>query len=339
MYLDQNNYTIYNPVLFTQKFYKYGKLSSEGKIDKDLNYTGLWKQYRDDGSLRGEGNYTNGMKTGVWKEYHENGTLESIGNYTERGGNRTGEWKEYHNNGQLWEIGEYNGATGFRVGFWKYYHDNGQISHSGKYNGNTGNEISVWTSSYKNGEFHYQKIYDDQGELNEEYIVKNENGTVYQKFDYIHGKLQNVLIYNDKEGNPLPIGTFSNGNGTLNEYIDGTLINKAHYADGTIQGEYCDIIYYWTGEYSSRLNSCAWKVYENEDSSTAELEFALKWVERSIELDKNRFNTGTYASLLYRTGNYTKALSIAKESIVLGEKAEEDNTSTENLIEKIKRKM
>ena len=85
---------------------------------------------------------------------------------------------------------------------------------------------------------------------------------------------------------------------------------------------------------SSLLNSMAWKAYENENNVKILLK-AIKVVERSIELEKNYYNTDTHAALLYKTGNYTKALKKAKEAVDIAKNEGISYTSTTKLIEQI----
>ncbi|MEM6718011.1 MAG: thioredoxin domain-containing protein [Bacteroidota bacterium] len=85
---------------------------------------------------------------------------------------------------------------------------------------------------------------------------------------------------------------------------------------------------------SSKLNSMAWNAYENQENVKILLK-AIKVVERSIELEKNYYNVDTHAALLYKTGNYTKALKRAKEAVDIAKKEELSYVSTTELIEKI----
>jgi antitoxin component YwqK of YwqJK toxin-antitoxin module len=255
-------------------------------------------------------------------------------------GSPIGIWKDYYDNGQLKSIGEHNGDGGFDVsktGEWKEYYDNGQLLSVGNYTDETGKKIGLWKGYFENGDVEYQTNYNDQGETNGRSIFKNENGTIFQEADYVNGKVYNVSTYNDKQGNPLKIGSLSNGNGTLNEYIDGTLINELQIVDGHFESDSFFIEKSWNSY--SDLNSYAWNVYENPDSSASQLKYAIQWVKRSIELDKNNANTDTLAALFYRTGDYSKALSMAIESINLAKETHQDTTPTEQLIEKIRMKL
>ena len=85
---------------------------------------------------------------------------------------------------------------------------------------------------------------------------------------------------------------------------------------------------------SSKLNSFAWKAYLESDN-VKELLLAMKAVERSIELETNYYNTDTHAALLYKTGNYSKALKKAKEAIDIAKNEGLAYSTTTELIEKI----
>jgi thioredoxin 1 len=85
---------------------------------------------------------------------------------------------------------------------------------------------------------------------------------------------------------------------------------------------------------SPKLNSLAWNAYQRYNDINILLK-AIKVVERSIVLDKNYYNVDTHAALLYKTGNYNKALKRAKEAVDIAKADGQEYTSTSQLIEKI----
>ncbi len=89
---------------------------------------------------------------------------------------------------------------------------------------------------------------------------------------------------------------------------------------------------------SSKLNSLAWHTYK-EHSDIDALFKAIKVVERSIELEATYYNVDTHAALLYKTGNYTKALKKAKKAVDIAKAEGLSYGSTTELIEKIIDKM
>ncbi len=86
------------------------------------------------------------------------------------------------------------------------------------------------------------------------------------------------------------------------------------------------------------LNSLAWTYYKDK-TDPYQLEKALRWVNRSMELDKNYYNMDTYASLLFKTGEYTKALKAAKEAIEIAKAHEIKHEATTELINQIIEKL
>lgn len=88
----------------------------------------------------------------------------------------------------------------------------------------------------------------------------------------------------------------------------------------------------------NELNSIAWTYYEQEDNPKR-LDAALGWVERSVSMDKNWYNTDTRAHLLYKLGRYKQALVAAEESAKIGTDGGNDVSGTEALVAKIKEAM
>ncbi len=86
------------------------------------------------------------------------------------------------------------------------------------------------------------------------------------------------------------------------------------------------------------LNDFAWTFYENV-SDKEMMKKAEKWIKRSVELDKNYYNTDTYASVLYKLGKYDEALNKANEAIELAKKSGDNYKGTEELIKKINKQI
>ena len=122
-----------------------------------------------------------------------------------------------------------------------------------------------------------------------------------------------------------------------NGKISDAVINYSLFPYKLIEsGILTDVKFIWNS--SEDLNSLAWSYYENQ-TDTVKLESAKKWALRSIELDKNYHNTDTYAALLFKTGDYTKALKTAKEAIEIAKAKSVDYDSTTTLINKIIEKL
>jgi len=82
------------------------------------------------------------------------------------------------------------------------------------------------------------------------------------------------------------------------------------------------------------LNEFAWNFYEHVKDKTM-LKKAVKWAKKSMQLEKNYYNTDTYAALLYKLGKNEQALKYAKEAIVLAKKSGINYSETEAMLKKI----
>ena len=91
----------------------------------------------------------------------------------------------------------------------------------------------------------------------------------------------------------------------------------------------------WSG-----LNTVAWDIYEDENyASKSYIKLGQKMAKKSIKLDQNYYNTDTYAALLYKAGNYKKALEWADIAMEEAKAEGEDPVETKKLLKKIKKKM
>ena len=81
----------------------------------------------------------------------------------------------------------------------------------------------------------------------------------------------------------------------------------------------------------NELNSVAWRYFEKEEDK-GKLEQALGWAKRSTEIEKNWYNTDTYANHLAKLGRTEEAIDIAKDAIKAGQDAGEDTKETEELL-------
>ena len=197
---------------------------------------------------------------------------------------------------------------------WEYYYPSGQLRAITTYR--------YGTKNYKrNGEFKYY----------------HKNDKIYRTEMWDNDKLIQLSDCFDNNGNTLDKGTFNNGTGTVNEYnAKGELINITEYKAGKIIEKNVSLYAIWND--SDKLNSLAWKYYE-EENNTNKLNLAIKWVQHSIYLDKNYYNTDTYAALLYKTGENKKALNVAKQAIEIAKVKGVDYRETKELIELINLKL
>ncbi|HLP14404.1 MAG TPA: hypothetical protein VK177_20915 [Flavobacteriales bacterium] len=83
-----------------------GKIAETGKISENRKQTGTWLKYFESGIQKQELNYNNeGILDGIYKEYKDDGSVLKEGTYKE--GKKEGEWKHFENK-QLNELIVYN---------------------------------------------------------------------------------------------------------------------------------------------------------------------------------------------------------------------------------------
>ena len=76
--------------------------------------------------------------------------------------------------------------------------------------------------------------------------------------------------------------------------------------------------------------------YQNSDDKE-QLGKALKWAEKSVQLEEQYANTDTVAHLLSKLGKKKAARKMAQKAIALAKKTEEDYSSTEELLSELKK--
>jgi antitoxin component YwqK of YwqJK toxin-antitoxin module len=248
--------------------------------------------------------------------FYDTRQLEYIGKL-DSVGEKVGNWREYHKNGALRAIGPFSNNN--RNGAFKVYHDNGNlffnvVFQNDKSNGN----VTVYN---KNGSL--KSIFNTKDDtLNGYYIEYYENGNIKSRKNY-----KNNEVIGEEE-------QFSE-NG---ERTNGTDSNKTPTSIHGDSNEFSDqlIKHYWND--SNKLNDLAWHIYLKHNEKNI-LEEGIKLVKRSIELSPNYYNLDTYASLLYKTGNYVDAYSVAVNAISIAKENGTDYSSTFKLAEQIIKKM
>lgn len=85
---------------------------------------------------------------------------------------------------------------------------------------------------------------------------------------------------------------------------------------------------------AAELNNAAWVIFENSNEMR-QVEIAADWSLKSVKLDRNYANTDTYAHLLSRLGREDEAMAMARVSIDLGKKSNEDTRETETLLKQL----
>jgi thioredoxin-related protein len=87
---------------------------------------------------------------------------------------------------------------------------------------------------------------------------------------------------------------------------------------------------------SEALNELA-RSFSESATDKDSLHQASMWAQRSIALESGYENNDTYAALLYRLGEYSKALAQAEKALAIAKRTSLTPTSTEQLIVRIKK--
>ncbi len=154
---------------------------------------------------------------------------------------------------------------------------------------------------------------EDEGTIIDFKVYENKGQFLFTALDdlfYLYVKKDNVSTTNPEYA----YKTLEIKHGDANEFSDSNLANI------------------WTD--ANSLNDLAWHAYLEHNDIDVLLK-AIKIIERSVALQRNTFNLDTHASLLYKTGNYTKALKKAKEAIESAKNDNIDYSETTKLIDKI----
>lgn len=355
-------------------YYKNGNLLSFGKYKNGIQI-GKWKFYYDNGFISSIRNFDfKGKKKGMWifyyrkenvvssktkyrkdkkikinnyyrngnlrnrkifknnklktKSYYKDGVLKVSGEYLNN--KQHNKWIYYHRNGQKSAIGSF--VEGYYEGKWLRFYENGIIKEHVFYYDK--NKTSFYQKNYKNGNI---KILGNNSENQQEdgiWKYYHRNGNIYQIRFWNKGNLINITTCLNENGDKIDKGTIENGIGSVKEYINDTLINN-----NIIKKKSLGIVKIWENWNNwGALNDFSWRVYKKENNSI-ELKYPLIWIKRSISLNKNYFNTDTFAALLYKNKMYHKALEVAKEALDIGNALNENTTQTQKLIKEIETKL
>lgn len=82
------------------------------------------------------------------------------------------------------------------------------------------------------------------------------------------------------------------------------------------------------------LNETAWNFYEVAEVKK-DLKQAIKWAQRSVELNSNYYNNDTLAALYFKAGKKKKAIRAAQEAINIAKRTGEDYSATVKMLEEM----
>ncbi len=203
----------------------------EVKNAPELAKLDVYQDFYEDGTMKYEGGYINGMPVGTHYHYRQKYMCDSLpvarddtsdvmikkyvcrnravpdsaityneGIKIEYGAvdsmrNKIGTWTEYHNSGEFRGKGLY--ANDKRVGEWIFYYPNGKIEQRGKYD-KKGRAQNEWKWFYENGALMREEFYIDNLR-NGTMTDYAEDGKIITKGEYIDDMQEGLWVYETPE--------------------------------------------------------------------------------------------------------------------------------------------
>jgi len=240
--------------------YKKGTLIGKEIINRyDFNNkkTGIWKKFYDNGKLKEESTYKNGLLNGYLKEYDLKGMLTNATLYINGEPQLFAEElsnldikKEFYTDGTVKKEGTYD-VTGKEHGKFKYYDEEGNLELTELYEhgillakglvDKEDRRQGYWEEYYITGELKSKGHYKDGDKIDEwEYFFVNNQ--LQQKGSYMEGgKPIEKWIWYYPNGSVLREENYRKGlrDGLMEEFFeDGTLITKGEFIDGKKEDEW-----------------------------------------------------------------------------------------------------
>lgn len=233
---------------YVKEFDKKGSLLSTRKYDNgrrilkapEIANVEVYKENYDDGTLKYEGVYSDGVAIGTHYRYKKREQCDSLpflkndtsniyeyklvchfmpvpdsafeyfdGTVIAKGAvdslrNRIGIWNEYHHTGEFRGKGMYK--DGNRVGEWEFYYASGKLEQKGKYD-KKGRTQGAWKWYYENGKLMREENYVN-GKHEGEFRDYDENGKVTLQGNFVDDKKEGRWLYETPEY--LEFGNYTN---------------------------------------------------------------------------------------------------------------------------------
>mgnify|MGYP006281872019 CR=1 FL=1 len=252
-----------------------------------------------------------GLKQGVWKEFYENGNLKNEMTY--RDGMLHGYYKEYNDKGILTstmlydkgKIVEEDIDDDPEIDIENRYDSEGNLIFSGPYK--KGTPIGIHREYNRDGSVKNAIIYNDQGDKVSEGIVTTDgrrsgkwinyydDGKIREEGEYNNNSKTGTWKFYDRDGNTVQTGTYRGGrpeglwqwyyksgvilreeeyyqgkrDGNFTEYSqDGEIISQGKYLDGEKNGSWIVTIgdHREEGNYIIGLKDGMWRYWDNEEN-------------------------------------------------------------------------
>lgn len=195
----------------------------KGQTNAASTKNGPGKIYWDDKSLKGEGNFTNGVKTGKWILYHK-GTGEKLAE------------------------GEY--VDDKQQGFWTYYHKNGAKSLEGNFDQDQ--KTGEWIAYYPEGPVMWKATYVVKEKTESGFTMKigaiegiktwyYQSGRIWKEEQFTNGEQTGRSQEYYENGNPKIIAWYKAGqlDGQCNKwYENGKKLEEGTYKENKKNGNF-----------------------------------------------------------------------------------------------------
>jgi antitoxin component YwqK of YwqJK toxin-antitoxin module len=196
-----------------------GRIVAEGILDSTGMQQGDWKEFHENGKIKSEGKYVNGVKVGQWKYYFPDGKMFEIGKYDNKG-RQQGKWLWYFEGGKLRresnfyngledaEFIEYSDSTGsvitkgqytegLKEGIWMY--QLGEYKSVGKYTDDQ--QDSTWREYYvSSGKVRFEGSY-NQGRADGKHMWYYDDGRLELEGRYSMGMMEDKWKFYTPDGN------------------------------------------------------------------------------------------------------------------------------------------
>lgn len=182
--------------------YESGVEVGEGIIGRSGSFEGPWKEYYEDGSLRVEGTYKDGLKEGDWRYYSSKGNLIQEGGF--RKGKPHGDWVWNYEDGAVHRRESYR--RGREEGSSIEYNPTGKVTAQGEFI--DGLKEGPWI--YRQGD-HVIKGEYSSGEKTGKWSGIYDNGKTQFKGEFINGFAKGKHRYFFSDGSIMQDGKYRSG--------------------------------------------------------------------------------------------------------------------------------
>jgi len=212
-------------------------IGSNISLVKSQSKTGNYKTYYQNGQVKSDENYKNGIKVGICKYYYENGKLQFEEKFNDSG-EPDGMFNSYLNNGQL--ESSYTYRNGERHGLFKEYNENGSLREEGKYE--YGRRIHYSQQNIEEQTTLDNNIYKNVNEISQ---PKGEEMDLEQKLlrneisheEYLALKHKSSSSDKNNAKNEIVMPQFKGGKTALMNYIGNNLKYPIYAVEMGIQGK------------------------------------------------------------------------------------------------------